>query len=253
MSGLTPTVGGYSFLAGADPYSDGVVARDGFELVRARARRPRPWDAGIPEVVRFLASRDRSPHALCGIELRSPEALAFDGFASFNRTYVAVLEGLGLLVDGRNPVARTNVVPVVAPPGDVVLVGFSFAIESLSTAPTFVTAGAGELREDRLEQDAIVAPGDATPEGMTTKARHVMATMASRLDRLGVGWRDVTSATVYTARAPDVASSVVLPVLAGSVAGGIEWVASTPPVAGLDFEMDVRGVRRELVVELGDA
>lgn len=191
--------------------------------------------------------------ALCAIELRSADVQSFDGFAEFNAQYQGALADYGLMVDGRNPVARTNVVPEPGPPVEVVMHAFSFTIQSPTAQPTFVTAGAGELVADALDEEAIVARGDTSPDGMRTKATHVMTTMSARLQRLGLGWRNVTTTDIYMVGNPgDVVGAVVRP-QPGTATRGIHWYPSRPPVAGLDFEMDVRGVNRELVVSLGDA
>jgi hypothetical protein len=34
----------------------------------------------------------------------------------------------------------------------------------------------------------------------------------------------------------------------GAISGGLKWHFARPPVQGLDFEMDVRGVARELMI-----
>jgi hypothetical protein len=34
----------------------------------------------------------------------------------------------------------------------------------------------------------------------------------------------------------------------GAISGGLTWHFARPPVQGLDFEMDVRGVARELMI-----
>ncbi len=149
--------------------------------------------------------------------------------------------------------ARTNVAPTAAVPTEVVVHGFSFTIESPGPGPSFVTAGAGELRDDALSDDAIVAPGDTSPEGLGEKAEHVPATMTSRLDRLGVGWGDATATSVYTAEDPGIVADLVQGVIGAAARHGLRWFPSRPPVSGLDFEMDVRGVRRELILDDGDA
>ena len=44
---------------------------------------------------------------------------------------------------------------------------------------------------------------------------------------------------------------VVIPRLPMTAKLGIRWFYSRPPVKGIEFEMDMRGVRRELIVALG--
>lgn len=251
---LTTTEAGYDFLAEADVYSDGVVAQPGFEIVHARLKTAVPWEEGFVAVERILDSQGRPMKALCGLELRSPETRTFDGFAEFNQEYQRVLTEYGLLIDGRNPLARTNIVPDPGRPEYIVMSGFSFSVESVTSHRSFVTAGAAELAADALDQDAIVARGDSSAAGMRAKATQVMATMTDRLTRLQVGWDDVTTVNVYMLGDPHaVIEDVVLPQLGAAISRGITWYRSTPPVAELEFEMDVRGVDRELVLSVRDA
>src|SRR5207244_12523200 len=53
-----------------------------------------------------------------------------------------------LLVDGQNPIARTNVAPVVGPPGEASLYGFGYTAPGGPPTPTFVVAGSGETRRN---------------------------------------------------------------------------------------------------------
>jgi hypothetical protein len=73
--------------------------------------------------------------------------------------------------------------------------------------------------------------------------------MQSRLQGLGVAWSDVTAIDVYTAQPIEsfVADAVLTPAGAAAV-HGVRWFPSRPPVIGLEYEMDLRGVVRELVV-----
>ena len=118
--------GNYRFLPGIAPYSCGAVSAAGFEIVHAIFQRPPPYRAGLEGVAEFLSAEGRPRAALCGVELRSPRPYTFQGFAEFNAGYAAILKSWGLFVDGVNPVARTNVAPVVDPPREGLLYGFSF-------------------------------------------------------------------------------------------------------------------------------
>src|SRR5438874_5767589 len=108
--------GGYRFLPGIDPYSSGVIAAPGHEIVHATLRAPVPWRDGFTLIDRHLRAEGQSRAALCAVALRSPTPFTFEGFAEFNAEYREVLAAWGLLVDGANPIARTNVAPVVGPP-----------------------------------------------------------------------------------------------------------------------------------------
>lgn len=110
------TAGGYRFLPGIAPFSSGAVAMPGFEVVHATLRAPMPWRDGFALIDRHLREQSRPRGALCAIELRSPAPFSFGGFDEFNAGYQALLKDWNLLVDGENPIARTNVAPVVGAP-----------------------------------------------------------------------------------------------------------------------------------------
>ncbi|MDH5579203.1 MAG: hypothetical protein OEZ09_12180, partial [Betaproteobacteria bacterium] len=119
MPALRPLAdGGYDFLEGVFPYSQGVIAREGFALERARFLRPLPLAEGFAAIAAHLDALGRPRTALCAAELRSPRPFSFGGFGEFNRGYVAVLEDWGLVRGGLNPVARANVAPDIAPPAE---------------------------------------------------------------------------------------------------------------------------------------
>ena len=89
-----------------------------------------------------------------------------------------------LLVDGQNPIARTNVAPVVAPPREPALYGFSYTVPADPAAsPTFVVAGSGELRPGTMGEAGIVRRGETTPAALAEKAAHVMAEQVRRLEQ----------------------------------------------------------------------
>ncbi|HJZ56667.1 MAG TPA: hypothetical protein VKE74_16995 [Gemmataceae bacterium] len=248
MSLIDHPEGNYRFLPGIAPYSCGAVSVPGFEIVHAVLQRPLPYRAGFERIAGHLAAAGRPKAALCGVELRSPAPFSFPGFAAFNGEYAAILEGWGLLVNGINPVARTNVAPVVRPPGEPVLYGFSYTRPCAGAQPpTFVVAGAGELPEGILAAESIVAPGDTSPHGITTKAAFVMDLMERRLFGLGADWALVNAVDVYTVHSLD----TILPELVLNRAGpaavhGVRWHYSRPPITDIEFEMDLRGTRTEL-------
>lgn len=242
--------GGYHFLMGIDPYSCGVVADPGYEVVHVTLRSPLPWLEGFEKIDSHLREIGRPRHALCGVELRSPTPYSMEGFIEFNVGYCALVQSWGLYVGDLNPVARTNVAPSGSPPAIPVLHGFSFAVPTTQDAPlTFVVAGAAELREAALDEDDIIAKGESGPEAMRKKARHVVGIMESRLLGLGASWDLVTTVDVYTVFLLEgLLEDSILPKMGVADRHGLCWSRSRPPVLGLDFEMDMRGVRRELVL-----
>jgi hypothetical protein len=84
---------------------------------------------------------------------------------------------------------------------------------------------------------------------MREKAAHVMGIMQARLQALGGAWPDVTTIDIYTAQPIEalLAETVLGPAGAAAI-HGVHWFPSRPPVIGLEYEMDLRGVAREVVL-----
>ena len=241
--------GGYRFMPGISAFSCGVVANPGWEIVRARFLTPPPWRDGFAAIDRHLREAGRPRAALCGIELRSPTPFTFDGFDDFNEGYRGLLAEWNILVNEDNPIPRTNVAPLVGAPREPVLYAFSYTVAGSTAAPTFVVAGAGELRERVRGPDGIVRRGDTSPDGMREKARFVMGIMQARLHTLGGSWDRVLAIDIYTAHpVHDVVQHEILPVVGPAAVRGVHWYPSRPPVQGLEYEMDLRGARRELTL-----
>ena len=242
--------GGYRFLAGIAPYSSGVIAMPGYEIIHAIFKQPLPWREGFEAVDAHLKGIGRNRKALCGIELRCPTPYTMDGFIDFNCEYCRVLKDWDLFVDGHNPVARTNVAPVLHAPVTPVLHAFSYTIPQQEDGlQTLVVAGAGELASRELVSDGILRRGEITSDAMREKAMYVMGVMDKRLMGLGGTWDMVRAVDIYTAHAIDgVVKDVILPRLGSAICYGVQWFLTRPPIVEIEFEMDLRGVRQELVV-----
>jgi len=242
--------GDYRFLPGIAPYSCGVVSNPGFEIVHVTLQRPVVYRHAFARIEAFLASQQRSKAALCGIELRSPKPYSFSGFADFNTEYAKALQGWGLFVEGVNPVARTNVAPVLDPPNESTLYGFSFTKPCPSgLPPTFIIAGGGELPEGVLSREGIIDLGDTSTYGLEAKSRFVMNLMESRLRGLGADWHLVSKVNVYTAHSlKPVLSDIILGRIGSACIHGVHWHYSRPPIEEIEYEMDMRGTRTELHV-----
>src|SRR5713101_7738826 len=152
-------------------------------------------------------------------------------------------------MDGGKPIARTNVAPLVGAPSEPSLYAFAYTIPGATPRPTFVVAGAGEMRERGVGVQGIVRHGETSPQAMREKAAHVMGVMQARLSGLDADWPDVTTVDVYTVRPLDtfLADTVLQPAGAAAI-HGVRWFPSRPPLVGLEYEMDLRGVVREVVV-----
>ena len=168
---LPNPAGHYHFLKGIDPYSSGVIADPGFEIVHVILRDQPPWRLGFERVDAHLAEQGLDRSALCAVQLRCPRPYSIEGFIQFNDGYRRLLAEWDLLIDGLNPVARTNVAPSHEPPGEPCMFAFSHTAPAADgLAPSLVVAGAGELRGGALEASAIVRRGDTSEDGMRDKA-----------------------------------------------------------------------------------
>ncbi|MEK9719558.1 MAG: hypothetical protein VW257_00590 [Quisquiliibacterium sp.] len=257
--------GGYAFLQGGFPYSAGVIALPGFAIVRTRLPRVLPVDQGFALIESHLRASGRPLTALCAAELRSPTPFSFDGFHSFNQGYVEVLTRWGIVRDGLNPVARSNVCPQFDPPQSPGFHAFCFTVSLEQAAAMagadalswgfsktaqqrdFVIAGSGEWPEDQPFPQGIVARGDLSPNGLARKAAYVLDTMRARVEGVGGQWQSLSAAQVYTVHD-------IHPLLGshfaanGLTAAGLDWHPCRPPILELEFEMDLRSVRLERVL-----
>jgi len=237
--------GSFRFIRGIAPYSGGVVATPGHEIVWVSFRRARPLAAGMRAAAQLATDDGLGPSALCAFALRSPAPMDLDAFAAFNATYRELLADLDVLHEDPNPIARTNVVPRPSPPGEPLVHGFAYARVNPSVdITTFVVAGAAEIRTKPLDLDAVVRPGDTA--ALVEKGDQVLETMGRRLAALGRSWDEVTTVNLYTRHDVDaaLAARLVAPLGTGAL-HGVRWFPSDPPVIGLEFEMDVRGVAAE--------
>ena len=260
--------GGYRFLPGVPFLSFGVVAADGFEIVRTTFRQPRPFAAGMADIERLLEGSGRSLHALCGLELRSARPLSRSELDELNQAYIGHLKAAGLLVGDDVPVTRTNVAfsaserPTNGMSGapEVTIHAWSHsrpvARGVRATAPTFVLAGIPEIRNLRAaglgrERPDIVALGDTTSDGFPTfaalrqKTEFILTALDQTMRTLGVEWADVTGVQLYTVHnAHPLLADLILPRLGVAARLGVEWHHAGPP--GVQVEIGVRGIRQEI-------
>lgn len=252
MAKMVPSVGavlrpsasgsGYAFLAGIGAWSEGVIAQPGYRLVRVTPPRPVNYHSGLELIAAHLRKSGRPRTALCAIELRMSIPLTLEGFRSFNEEYFERLAAWGLMVDGLNPVARTNVA-VAGGPDAPTLHAFAYAAPFSNGPATFVVAGTAELKDNSLRPETIVRRGETTPDAIREKAAHVMSVVARRMRDLGVTWSDATEVCLYTMHAVEGVVRDVIAAGAGPAARhGIKWYVSRPPFEGIEIEIDVRGI-----------
>lgn len=242
---------GYRFIPGAMQYSGGVAAEPGYHLVHVRFTHVAPMEQGWKAIAAWLDAHGAPRTALVACELRSPAPFTDQGFLDFNTGYHAVLKEWGVLSpEGKNPVARSNVCPELDPPPAPGFYAFTACLKGDGGGGAtggFVASGSGEAREGAgTYAERTIAFGDTSEAGMRAKCAWVLGEMERRMGLLGAGWADVTATQVYTVyeMAP-LMTHLVVP--RGAAAHGITWHFARPPVQGLDFEVDVRGVAEERV------
>ena len=234
--------GGYSFLRGISPYSAGVAASGDFAIKQVVLAGSVPWRAGLEQVDAQLKAAGRPRAALCAIALRSPKPFTFAGFNEFNAAYVDVLKSWGILVDGVNPIARTNVAPEVDAPPAPTLYSFAYTTPAKRAPISFVVAGAGELPEGSLDPHDVVRRGETSPEALVAKTRFVLGLMESRLFGLGAKWDQVTATNIYTVHNVNaLLASEILPRIGAAGRHGVIWHYTRPPIESIEYEMDLRG------------
>lgn len=245
------TRAGYRFLQGIEPYSSGVIALPGWEIVHATLETSLPWREGLFAVRDYLAALGLECRSLCGVELRCPSPHSIESFHEFNRGYRDLLEDWNLMVGSENPVARTNVAPVHNPPSETVLYGFSYTRPAETEQMTYVVAGGGETRPGPLSNENIVRCGDTGKEAMLEKAARVSEIMLKRLERLGADPTLLSVIDVYTSQPlHHILESCIMATIPAAQARGVHWFDSRPPVEKIDFEMDMRAVRHDIRVQL---
>ncbi len=240
--------GGYSYIPAVFQYSSGVKALPGYRLERVRLSRLLPMAAGFACIRAHLESLGVPLTAFAACELRSALPFTDAGFREFNLAYVETLKAWGIFEGEDNPVARSNVCPELDPPGESGFYAFTYAVPDTAAAPSFLIAGGAERRSGGTPQEGIVAYGDTSPEGMRDKARQTLGEMERRLAAFGYGWADTTAVQVYTVY--DLHPFFLDEITArGAARSGLTWHPCRPPVEKLDFEMDCRGLDRELILQ----
>ena len=244
--------GGYRYIPAVFQYCAGVAAEPGYEIERARFAKPLPLRDAFGAVEAYLKSIGRPVTAFAACELRSPEPFTEQGFYDFNKVYVTTLERWGIYKGGDqfvNPVARTNVCPMYDKPSAPVMYAFSYTVTAKPDARgTFITSGGGEsLGSGQTHRERIVRLDDTSPEGLREKVAVVVKEMERRLALLGFSWRDAVTTQAYTVQ--NIGHLVGEAIAArGACTGGLVWTYARPPVVHLEFEMDVRGAARELML-----
>ena len=241
MASIENAAGGFRFMVGGIPYSQGVAALPGFQVVRVTLQRPIPYKNGFELIDGHLQGQGCPATALCAIELRSPEPWTSEGFGAFNAMYRKEIERRGLLLGDYNPVARTNVAPAYHPPTEPMLYAFSYTVPSNHTTGTFVVSGAGDS-----SAAGIIREGESSDDALIEKAVYVVDTVMKRLAGIQAHINDITAVGVYSVFSPLVQIETIMKPLGPVAIHAFQWCYSYPPVKGLDFELDARSISQEL-------
>ncbi len=222
--------GNYRTLASAGrPFSDGIVADPGYDLVRAVFSRPRPLYEALDEARRHVEAAGRRATALAGFELRIPGPLTAEGFAAFNRPYVERMTELGLSTSEGLVTTRTNVSPTVAGVTEPTLLAFTYTVPSDGARGiAYRLSGATETRSD-----------GTTAERLST----IVDTLDEHLAELGATWGQATAITIY-GEACDL-DAATLSRFGEAALRGVRWYPSLPPIVGIGFEIDAHSVGTE--------
>lgn len=243
---LLSTRGGYRFLPGGQVFAGGAVALEGHEIVHAMLQPWLPLKEAYEFIERYLHGQGLGTSALCGMELRLPRQLSMDEFRAFNAPYVEQLIRWGLLVEGRNPISRTNVAPAIDPPESPSVHGFSFAAPAKSRGRvSFVMSGMTEIGPD----GQIVAPADVSEAGLRRKVAYVIEAVSRRLSELGVGFNQASHIEFYAAHGIDkIVAELLAPAIDVGSRQGLRWHIGRPPVQGVEVELEARSVAREVIL-----
>jgi hypothetical protein len=239
---------GYRYIPGPFQYSAGVAALPGYAIERVRFANPVPIIEGFRRIEAHLTAALVPLTAFCACELRSPAPFTDAGFIAFNRDYVGTLARWGIFADDRNPVARSNVCPEIAPPAQPSFHAFCYTVPAPNAPPSFVIAGSGESQEGTGPyRDKTVRYGETSADAIAEKGRYVLGVMEKRMAALDTAWASTTAVQVYTVHDlyPFLATDIVA---RGAARHGLTWQFCRPPVIGLEYEMDCRGIATERVI-----
>ena len=241
--------GGYRFIPAVFQYSGGVAAEPGFGIERVTFRKPVPLAQGFERVAHDHQGRGRPLTAFCACELRSPAPFTDDGFRAFNEVYVDDAGQLGHLrrrqqdqsgrAQQRLPGARTSRPSPRSTPS-----AFTVAASANGADLRGRRQRRGARRRRQLSRAHRPPRRDQRPTAMREKARlRAGRDGAAACGCSGFGWAR------HHRRPRSIPCTICYPFLAdeivrrGAARHGLTWHFCRPPVRGLEYEMDCRGVR----------
>jgi len=172
--------------------------------------------------------------------------MTLEEFRTFNVTYREKLSHWDLLVDGVNPVARTNVAPMYSPPVKTELYAFSYTVPTDDPVSTFVISGAADSQKGKTPEERVVCFGQAVVDSMRKKAVFVVNLVEQRMLDLGGSWDSVSSTNFFSVHGMDGVIDGILGALGPAAFRGTVWHHAWPPLVDLKLEMDARAIRQEI-------
>ena len=172
----------------------------GFTIERVRFSNLVPLKAGFEKIAEIIKAAGRPLTAFGACELRSPAPFTEEGFKAFNEIYIKTLIEWGVMKDGVNPVARSNVCPKIDPPAEPGFHAFSFTTCRRRTRRRRSSSPAAASRSKARPTIATTSFVSATParQAMLEKAKWVLDEMERRMSAFGGDWRQTTAVQLYT-------------------------------------------------------
>lgn len=246
--------GGYRFLEGPPFLSFAAVAQPGFAIERAVFLDPQPdLDAGFARIQAYLQDRNRPVQAVCGLEFRQflPEQAPRAVFDEFNRRHIERLARADMLVEGKVPVTRTNVVMDAGRPaarGGLHAFSYTVPVADRRGGPGFVLAAVPEVRfVDGKE--LVIAEGGTSEAALREKIDFILDTATARLAQIGASWDDATGVQLYSVADLKPYFAQMLKRMRAGGWRGVQWHHALPPVGPSIMEVDVRAVRAEFMID----
>jgi hypothetical protein len=202
---------------------------------------------GFARIKQHLEKLGRPVTAVAACELRSPKPMSVQEFQAFNQEYLKTLHQWGCRHGEINAPARSNIAPITEVPSGSSFFAFTYTVPEANASGDYLISGLPEINFEAKGSDRTFGGRDVSLKGLAAKARFVMEGLRSRVDALGCDWSGITGSQVYTVHD-------FRPVLENLFAElgisqiGVAWYPGWPPVSDMEFEVDVRRVRTELVI-----
>ena len=223
------------------------AAEPGYAVERVTFRDPIPLERGFERVEAIIEARGRPLTAFCACELRSPAPFTDAGFRGFNELYVATLARWGIYDAATKSTpsrAATSVPRWTRRPSRRSTPSPSRWQPMHARRPSWSPAAAKRREGGASYRERTVRYGETSADGNARKSRLRPGRDGAPPEAARLRWADTTATQVYTVHElhPFLADEIVR---RGAARGGLTWHFCRPPVQGLEYEMDCRGVAGE--------